>query len=106
MVKVFGFSHDELVRMPIKRFWFYHRQVDRIRAEEDLRRLHLLAGVTSQEGVKQLQERLDEALGQIMVYQPVIQALDVNSSNASEPDPGFDRGKLEGLRASIVRHGR
>ncbi|TDW20402.1 hypothetical protein EV128_12532 [Rhizobium azibense] len=92
--------------MPMKRFWFYHRQVDRIRAEQDLRQLHLLAGVTSQEGVKKLQERLDEALGQILVYQPVSQALDVNTSNENEPDPAFERDKLESLRASILRNGR
>ncbi len=91
--------------MPMKRFWFYHRQIDRIRAEEDLRSLHLMAGVTSQEGLDQLQQRLTQQLGEIIVWQPPTQALNVNT-NPNEPDPTFERDKLESLRASIVRHGR
>lgn len=91
----------------MKRFWFYHKQVDRIRAEEDLRSLHLLAGVTSQEGVKALQERLAEQLGEVLVFQPVAPALNVNTnSDTNEADPSFEREKLEALRASIMRHGR
>ena len=103
MIETFGFSHEAAVTMPIKRFWFYHRQVDRIRAEKDIRMLHVLAGVTSQEGVTKLQERLSEQVGKLLVYQPIGRSLDINSNDA---EAGLNRDQLERLRANIMRHGR
>jgi hypothetical protein len=104
-MKVYGYKRRDLLSEPIKFFWFLHKQIDRLRAEEDLRSLHLMAGVTSQEGVTQLQQRLTETQGQILVFQPSVQVLDVNT-NPNEPDPTFEREKLEALRANIRRHGR
>jgi hypothetical protein len=44
--------------MPLRTFWSYNRQVDRLRAEEDIRQLNLLASHQDPEGCKQLGERL------------------------------------------------
>ncbi|WP_276122566.1 hypothetical protein [Pararhizobium qamdonense] len=69
-----------------------------------MRQLHLLAGVTTQEGVVKLQERLVEEVGEIYVHALPAQAtLEINSN---EPDPALEREKLEALRASILRAGR
>ncbi|AGC36056.1 hypothetical protein B7L88_gp012 [Rhizobium phage RHEph10] len=88
----------------MKRFWAYHRMADRLQAADDMRMLHLLAGVTSQEGVAKLQERLSEQVGEIYVFQPVAPTLVVADTTA--PDPSFEKDKLESLRASILRNGR
>ncbi|QIG69083.1 hypothetical protein EVB78_050 [Rhizobium phage RHph_N1_15] len=101
---VYGYRRKELLQETIKHFWFLHKQADRMRAADDLRTLHLLAGVTSQEGVTKLQERLSEQAGEIYVFQPVAPTLVI--SDPTEPDPTFERGKLESLRASILRNGR
>jgi hypothetical protein len=87
----------------MKRFWFYHRQVDRIRAEKDIRQLSVLAGATGQEAFEQVHKRLDEQLGQLLVHQPIAPTLIVNTN---EPDPDLERDKLDALRANIKRHGR
>ncbi|MBX5130827.1 hypothetical protein HJB53_30515 [Rhizobium lentis] len=103
-MKVFSIRHEELLKVPMKRFWAYHRAADRLQAADDMRMLHLLAGVTSQDGVTKLQERLSEQVGEIYVFEPVAPTLVI--SDTTTPDPALERDKLESLRASILRHGR
>lgn len=69
-----------------------------------MRQLHMLAGVTSQEGFDRLQANLTQEVGQVYVFQPVAQTFDV--SDLTAPDPELDRTGLESLRANIMRHGR
>lgn len=82
--------------MPIKRFWFYNKQVDRLAAEADLRMINLLASVTSGEAYGKAVENLRQQMGQISVVVPV-----VRSFNADERDPTFERDKLRALKQSL-----
>lgn len=84
--------------MPIKRFWFYNKQVDRVRAEEDLRMISLLAAATSGEAYEKAIEGLEKQLGKIVVMVPVATTLEVNGLDAE-----YERAKLLALKASISR---
>jgi hypothetical protein len=84
--------------MPIKRFWFYNKNVDRILADRDMRMLNLMAYSHSGEGIQKVSAELLRERGEIFIYQPVIQQLDLDEDAV---DPEFDRAGLEALRARI-----
>jgi hypothetical protein len=89
--------------MPIKRFWFYHKQVDRLAAEEDLRMLNLLAAVTSSEAYGNTVEKLRRSMGEIYVMMPVQNTLVVVDGKVEELDPEYDRGALLALKRHCTR---
>lgn len=97
-MRVFGIDHDRLLSWPIKRFWFYNKMVDRVRAEEDLRLVHLLASATSGEAYGKAIEGLERQMGEIVVLMPVSNTFDVDG-----PDPEYERGKLLNLKAKLAR---
>lgn len=82
--------------MPVKRFWFYNKQVDRLAAEEDLRMINLLASVTSGEAYGKAIDNLRKQMGEIHVIVPVARTF-----NADEIDPEFERDKLRALKMKI-----
>lgn len=86
--------------MPLKRFWFYSRQVDRLAAEESLRMLNLLASATSGEAYSQTVEKLQQQMGQIYVSQPTAQSLAVVDENGLDPE--FDKASLLALKAKLA----
>lgn len=53
--------------MPIRTFWTFVAQTDRIQAEADRRLLDLLIGSKTQEGVRKLDETLMRSLGKPIV---------------------------------------
>lgn len=83
--------------MPVKRFWFYNRQVDRIAAEESLRFIDLLAAVTSKEAYGERVKALEKQMGEIYVLVPEETTLEVNSGL----DPEFQVDKLKALQMKI-----
>lgn len=95
---MFGFSHEAVLQMPIKRFWFYNKQADRVRAEEDLRMINLLASVTSKDAYESALNGLYRQMGEIIVKAPGSEMLDVDG-----PDPEYERDKLLALKASLAR---
>lgn len=86
--------------MPLKFFWLYVKNIERLEADEDLRQLALLYYCQTGEGVQELHERLTTLRGQIQIYQPKVQQLDLDDDSL---DPEFDKAGLEALRASIRR---
>lgn len=86
--------------MPVKRFWFYNKQVDRLAAEESLRHVEIMAAVTSSETYSALLSKLQRQMGEIYVAAPGTNSLDTQSLDG-ELDPEFDR---EGLRRLKARH--
>lgn len=82
--------------MSMRKFWFYHRQVSRLRAEEDRRQLGLLASVTSNEGYQSLSSALDKEIGEIFVFEPTTKTIEIDP-NARDPE--FDKqGLLDAFR--------
>jgi len=86
--------------MPLKRFWFYNKNINRIWAERDLRMLKLMAHSHSGESITSMSEELVSERGEIHIYQPVIRQLDLTDDSL---DPEFDRAGLEALKASTRR---
>lgn len=85
--------------MPVKRFWFYNKQVDRLAAEDDLRTLHLLGSATSNDAYKKAHEGLRKQMGEIFVIAPEASTLVINTETTNEPDPAFNRAGLHALRS-------
>jgi hypothetical protein len=100
LIKTFGFKHDEVLKMPIKRFWFYNKQVERMAAEEDLRMIELLAAVTSSEAYGKKLEDLRNIKGEIYVLMPETPTLVLDGND--EMDPEFDRAAFHALKAKIA----
>jgi hypothetical protein len=88
------------MKMPLKFFWLYVRMVERLEADEDIRMLALMTYSQTGEGIKEIHERLSELRGQIQVYQPEVQTLNLDDDSL---DPTFDKAALDALKASIRR---
>lgn len=99
-MKNYGMSISDILTLPLRRFWFLANQVDRIRAEEDLRLLQVLASSQSAEGYEKAVDSLREQMGQVYVWQPREMTLEVNVDKV-ERDPEFDRAGLQRLKAMV-----
>lgn len=75
--------------MPLKTFWLYSKNIDRILSEVDLRQLQLVASATSSEAYGQMQERLRKQMG------VVIKVKDEGKATQEE----LDRAGLADLKA-------
>lgn len=84
--------------MPVRLFWFYNRQVDRVRAEEDLRLLRILASAQGGEAFTKEADRLNKELGTVRVFAPIERTIIVDGQ---ERDPNFDKAGLDALRSKI-----
>lgn len=81
--------------LTIRRFWFLSNQVDRLRSEQDLRQIQLLASVGSVEAYKHASEHLKSQTGQVYVW-----AMKTPTEIVVDPDTGLDpEFNREGLRA-------
>ena len=56
-------SYREVLGLPIRAFWLFNRNIDRLRAETDLRELCVAANSQSTDGVNATRERLVLELG-------------------------------------------
>lgn len=56
-------SDAEVLEMPSYRFWSMSNQIDRIRAERDLRELNIHRGASSSDELKEVMNRLTIELG-------------------------------------------
>lgn len=98
VLREYGFTWDELAKLSIKRFWFLNRSIDRLRAEEDLRRIQLLASVGSSEAYKSATEHLDAQMGTIAVMEDKRTELVLDDNGQ---DPEFDRAGLQKLKMML-----
>lgn len=55
-------SLDEVMRMPIRTFWSFTKNINRIQADNDLRAMDIALSANSGEFAKELRERLIETL--------------------------------------------
>jgi len=54
--------------MPVRAFWSYVGNVERVRAEESRHMLNLLVSYQSEEGATNMFRVLDETIGEIVTY--------------------------------------
>lgn len=83
---------QDVMRMPLKTFWLYSKNIDRILSEVDLRQLQLVASATSSEAYGSMQANLRKQLGMIVK---------VKAQDAQEEQ--LDRGGLADLKAMARR---
>ena len=98
-MREFAIPYDALLKTPIKRFWFLNRQVDRLRAEDDLRRMKVLVAVNSNESFQQALDGFTKQMGTIAVFEEKTREL-VNDPETGL-DPEFDRAGLHALKAKL-----
>lgn len=84
--------------MPMRRFWFLNRQIDRIQAEQDLRHVQAVSASVSQDGYKKVFDTLQKTLGEIVVFEPSVNMLNLDDN---APDPEFDRVAFDNLKKLI-----
>lgn len=60
----YGWTDTHVLRMPARRFWMMERQIDRIRAEDDIRQVNLHSTITPPSHQSTVQ-RLNEYLGKL-----------------------------------------
>lgn len=65
----YGMTYGEVLKLPLRTFWSFNRQVDRLRAEEDQRSLRVASSAQSAEGAKALTEQLKEELASPVVIE-------------------------------------
>lgn len=88
MIHFYGLTQTAVMDMPIRRFWLFAGNVDRIMAQKDLRALLIGASVQTSEGGKAHQNRLVIELG-------TIQTVDDRSQLYEERDEaGFRELKM------------
>jgi hypothetical protein len=97
-MKEYGQSFDQVMALTPRRFWALSNQIDRLRAETDLRQIRLLASHQSAEAYKMATEHLTSQVGQVYVWRKdvVSNKIVIDPDTGEEMDPEFDR---EGLRA-------
>jgi len=78
-------GYGEAMSLPISVFWELIRNIDRIKAEDDIRMLRLLSNVVGG-NPSELHEMLSEERGEIA---------------SSEDETGFDRSSVNRLKAIL-----
>lgn len=63
-------SFDDVLRMPIRTFWSYAKNITRLKAEEDLRAMDVIFSGQSAEFAKQHRSDLIEAVGRPVIGPP------------------------------------
>ena len=84
----YGMSYPAVLAMPLRAFWAFNRNVDRLRAEAEQRHLRLLCASQSPEIAKGLSETLAAELGKPTVVE---KAFDANKFKALQEQ--FKRSK-------------
>lgn len=99
-MKFYGYDREKTLGLKIKWFWYLNRQIDRLRAEDDIRHLRLLASVGSEEAYKQTYDGLNTSLGQISVIDEERRSINLDENGQ---DPAFDRTGLQKLRQKFAQ---
>jgi hypothetical protein len=66
VVAHYGIDDDQVLKMPIKRFWLFSDTVDRLEASADARAIKVAASVLSNESYTKSMEALEKVIGTIV----------------------------------------
>lgn len=99
MLREYHFGFDELLNTSLKRFWFLLAQIERLRAEDDLRHIGVISASANEKLYEKTTENLNKVLGEIYVYEKVIPEPQVDPETGLDPE--FDRAGLQRLRMML-----
>lgn len=88
---------EELMQIPLKRFWFLANQVDRLRAEQEIRQLQLLGSAQSGDAYKEAIKALKNEMGTVFVWSKN-ESTEIRIDPKTGLDPEFDRAGLQALK--------
>lgn len=97
VLKEYGIGFDDLLQTPLRRFWFLNNQIDRLRAEKELRQLQLLASAQSGDAFKATYDHLSNQIGKIYVWDEAV-SNEIVINTETGLDPEFDRNGLHALK--------
>lgn len=99
-------AFDAVLDTPLKRFWFLVNQIDRLKAEENLRLLQVTGAANDAEAIQIALENLKNEMGQVFVWEEQAPS-EIRIDPETDTDPEFDKGGLERLKAlSGLREGQ
>ncbi|NIH77429.1 tetrahydromethanopterin S-methyltransferase subunit G [Ochrobactrum sp. P20RRXII] len=81
-------------------FWLHNRTIDRLRAEEDLRQIQVLAAVTSKDSYDSVVERLTKFLGRTVEFDEA-DKYELVIDPKTGRDVTFDHEGLKALKDSL-----
>lgn len=81
-------SYWEVRKLPLRTFWSFNRQIDRLRAERDQRQVRIKASMSSAEGATELVESLRMELDS-----PVVVEKKFDAAKFAELQKRFARGE-------------
>jgi hypothetical protein len=70
----YGMGYWDVLKLPLKTFWAFNRQLDRLRAEEEQRLLQVMACAQSAESVTRMQKQLQDQIGEPVEHEKVFDA--------------------------------
>lgn len=65
--------------MPVRRFWLLEKNITRLQAERDLRQLPIASAPNSQEGYRELTNRLSAEIGSVVTVNVLDRDADATS---------------------------
>jgi hypothetical protein len=65
----YGTGYFDILKMPLRTFWSFNRQVDRLRAEDEQRRLRLIIVGENPEAAIKLAETLRGEVGMPVIFE-------------------------------------
>lgn len=76
----YGLTYLEVLRTPLAAFWMLNRNLDRLRAEEDLRALQVSIVGSGKDGkaVESLDRQLRTEMGQVTIAKPKLDRKGLN----------------------------
>lgn len=98
-MREYRMAPDAVLDLPLKMFWFMTNQIDRLRAEEDMRQIQLLGASQDSDAFKMALDSLKSEMGQVYIWQPSNSPTEIRIDPTTGLDPEFDREGLMALKA-------
>lgn len=88
----YGMSDRQVLDMPAKRFWMLNKNVDRLRAEADVRLVQCLISSQTGKGVEQMTEILRQQMGKVVT---------IDEGKAAVANAVYDRDKAMAFKERL-----
>lgn len=89
----YGIGYREVMSLPVRAFWVMNQNIDRLRAEQDLRTINVAIATQSEESYKATVEALNKERGEWVKFSPLAPHLN------QRDDEGVERLKRMAMGA-------